>query len=85
MNRRTLMKSAASSAVGACLLGGMTDNAMNAHAASLPAKSHTGDTGRPAAALIPKAQLRVYEGAPHGLFLTHKDRLNADLRGFIRG
>jgi pimeloyl-ACP methyl ester carboxylesterase len=41
-------------------------------------------TGRPAAALIPKAQLRVYEGAPHGLFLTHKDRLNADLVGFIK-
>jgi pimeloyl-ACP methyl ester carboxylesterase len=42
-------------------------------------------TGRPAAALIPKAQLKVYEGAPHGIFLTHKDRLNADLLGFIRG
>ncbi len=41
-------------------------------------------TGRPAAALIPKAQLRVYEGAPHGIFLTHKDRLNADLIGFIK-
>jgi len=27
-------------------------------------------TGRPTAALIPKAELRVYEGAPHGLFLT---------------
>ena len=42
-------------------------------------------TGRPTAALIPKAELRVYEGAPHGIFLTHKDRLNADLLGFIRG
>jgi pimeloyl-ACP methyl ester carboxylesterase len=42
-------------------------------------------TGRPTAALIPKAQLRVYEGAPHGIFLTHKDRLNADLLGFISG
>ncbi len=41
-------------------------------------------TGRPTAALIPKARLKVYEGAPHGLFLTHKDRLNADLLGFIR-
>ena len=40
-------------------------------------------TGRPTAALIPHAQLNVYEGAPHGLFLTHKDRLNADLLGFI--
>jgi non-heme chloroperoxidase len=42
-------------------------------------------TGRPTAALIPKAQLRVYESAPHGIFLTHKDRLNADLLGFISG
>jgi pimeloyl-ACP methyl ester carboxylesterase len=42
-------------------------------------------SGRPTAALIPKAQLRVYEGAPHGLFLTHKDRLNADLLRFIAG
>jgi non-heme chloroperoxidase len=40
-------------------------------------------TGRPTAALIPRAQLKVYEGAPHGLFLTHKDRLNADLLAFI--
>jgi non-heme chloroperoxidase len=42
-------------------------------------------TGRPTAALIPHAQFRVYEGAPHGLFLTHKERLNADLLGFIKG
>ena len=40
-------------------------------------------TGRPTAALVPHAQLKVYEGAPHGLFVTHKDRLNADLLGFI--
>jgi non-heme chloroperoxidase len=42
-------------------------------------------TGRPTAALIPKAQFKIYEGAPHGIFLTHKDRLNADLLGFIKG
>jgi non-heme chloroperoxidase len=41
-------------------------------------------TGRPTAALIPRAQFKLYEGAPHGLFLTHKDRLNADLIGFIK-
>ncbi len=40
-------------------------------------------TGRPTARLIPNAELKIYEGAPHGLFLTHKDRLNADLLGFI--
>ena len=42
-------------------------------------------TGRPTAALIPGARLELYEGAPHGLFITHKDRLNADLLRFIKG
>ena len=36
-------------------------------------------TGARTAELIPGAQLVVYEGAPHGLYLTHRDRLNADL------
>lgn len=39
-------------------------------------------TGRPAAALIPGARLEVYEGAPHGLYFTHRDRLNADIARF---
>lgn len=42
-------------------------------------------TGRPTAALVPGARLAVYEAAPHGLFLTHRDRLNADLLAFARG
>jgi pimeloyl-ACP methyl ester carboxylesterase len=41
-------------------------------------------TGRPAAALIPGARLAIYEGGPHGLYFTHKDRLNKDLVSFIR-
>ncbi|HEX4182591.1 MAG TPA: alpha/beta hydrolase, partial [Caulobacteraceae bacterium] len=40
-------------------------------------------TGRPTAEMIPGARLLVYEGAPHGLMLTHTGRLNADLREFI--
>ena len=40
-------------------------------------------TGRPTAALLPNAQLAVYENAPHGLFLTHMAQLNADLLAFI--
>ena len=40
-------------------------------------------TGRPTAALIPHAELKVYEDAPHGLLFTHVDRLNADLADFI--
>jgi non-heme chloroperoxidase len=34
--------------------------------------------------IIPKATLKVYEGAPHGLPTTHKDRLNQDLLAFVR-
>jgi non-heme chloroperoxidase len=34
--------------------------------------------------IIPGAELKVYEGAPHGLTLTHKDRFNADLLAFMR-
>jgi len=41
-------------------------------------------TGRPTAALMPGARLTVYEDAPHGLFLTHMQRLNADLLAFAR-
>jgi pimeloyl-ACP methyl ester carboxylesterase len=41
-------------------------------------------TGRRTAALIPHARLKVYEGAPHGLFVTHAERVNADLLEFIR-
>jgi pimeloyl-ACP methyl ester carboxylesterase len=41
-------------------------------------------TGRRTAAMIPGAQLKVYEGAPHGLMLTHIDRLNRDLIAFAR-
>ena len=40
-------------------------------------------TGRPTAALIPGARLTVYEGAPHGLNLTHAERLTGDIRAFV--
>ncbi len=32
---------------------------------------------------LPHAEYKVYEGAPHGLNVTHKDALNADLLRFI--
>jgi len=41
-------------------------------------------TGRPTAQMIPGAQLKIYEGAPHGLFLTHMQRLTDDLIAFAR-
>jgi non-heme chloroperoxidase len=31
------------------------------------------------------ANLVVYQGAPHGICTTHKDRVNADLLAFIEG
>ncbi|MEO1366960.1 MAG: alpha/beta hydrolase [Acidobacteriota bacterium] len=40
--------------------------------------------GHAAAALVRGSILKVYEGAPHGLTDTHKDRLNADLLEFLR-
>lgn len=41
-------------------------------------------TGRAAAQAIRGAQWIEYEDAPHGLFATHKERLIADLLGFLR-
>jgi pimeloyl-ACP methyl ester carboxylesterase len=42
-------------------------------------------TGRRTAQLIPGARLAVYEGGPHGLFITHMDQLNRDLLAFVQG
>ncbi len=36
------------------------------------------------AELVEDATLKVYPGAPHGLTVTHKDRLNADLLEFFQ-
>ncbi len=36
------------------------------------------------AGLIPGSELIVYENAPHGLYLSHRDRLNADLFAFVK-
>jgi len=41
-------------------------------------------SGKASARLVKGAQLIVYEGAPHGLTDTHKDRLNQDLLSFIQ-
>ena len=40
-------------------------------------------TAKLTAAAIPGCELRVYENAPHGLVITHRDRLTKDLLGFI--
>ncbi len=39
---------------------------------------------REVAAAIPGAELREYAGAPHGIFLTERTRLAADLLRFVR-
>jgi non-heme chloroperoxidase len=41
-------------------------------------------SGSVAAKMIPGSRLEVYKGAPHGLYFTHKDRLNADLLAFVK-
>ncbi len=41
-------------------------------------------SARAAAAAIPNSILREYEGAPHGLFATHRERLIADLLAFLK-
>jgi non-heme chloroperoxidase len=35
--------------------------------------------------IVEDATLKIYEGGPHGLAVTHKDQLNDDLLTFIRG
>jgi len=34
--------------------------------------------------MIKNATLKVYQGAPHGLFSTHQDQFNADLLAFLK-
>ena len=40
-------------------------------------------SGNKSAALLPHAKYIVYADAPHGLFITEKERINADLLNFI--
>jgi non-heme chloroperoxidase len=43
-----------------------------------------GAAAKAAVKLVKNATLKIYEGAPHGLPTTHKDRLNADLLDFLK-
>ncbi len=40
-------------------------------------------SGNKTAAILPDAEYIVYDDAPHGLFITEKEKLNADLLHFI--
>jgi non-heme chloroperoxidase len=71
-----------------------TDLREDMHAFTMPTLIIHGDadqsapielTGRRTARAISGSKLKVYEGAAHGLFVTEKDRLNADLLAFIHG
>jgi pimeloyl-ACP methyl ester carboxylesterase len=71
---------------------GETDFRTEMHTVNVPTLVIHGDsdkivpieaTGQQAARLIPGAKYIVYEDAPHGLFITHKEELNADLLEFI--
>lgn len=42
-------------------------------------------SGDKTAAMLPRAKYTVYKNAPHGLFITEKEKLNADLLNFISG
>ncbi len=42
-------------------------------------------SSKKAAQLIPDATFKIYEGEPHGLFYSQKERLNQDLLDFIVG
>lgn len=39
-------------------------------------------TGKQAAELIPKAEMKIYDGAPHGLYYTHRHQLTRDIAAF---
>jgi len=50
------------------------------HDASIPVEL----SGQVCAALIPGSTFTLYENAPHGLYLSHGDRLAGDLLNFVR-
>jgi len=42
-------------------------------------------SGKLTAEILPNAQFKIYDGAPHGLFVTEREMLNHDLVTFIEG
>ena len=40
-------------------------------------------TGRPTAAALERATLKVYEGGTHGMYFNHAARVNEDIRAFV--
>jgi len=72
---------------------GFTDFRQDMAAFTVPTLVQHGDadqivpidiSGRLSARMIPGATFKVYEGAPHGLFATHTDEVNAVLLAFLQ-
>lgn len=92
---KTLMLQASMPALLECnRIMAITDFRPELRALDLPVQIIQGDrdaslpldlTGRPSAQAIRGASLTVYEGAPHGLFVTHAERLNDDIESFALG
>ena len=90
---RMLGSMASARATQECMISfGTTDFRKDAQAITVPTLIIHGDadktvpieiSSRKATTLIPNNKFVVYEGAPHGLFYTHRERLNMDLVSFI--
>lgn len=90
---RILGSMASARATQQCMISfGTTDFRKDAQAITVPTLIIHGDADKTvpieisshkAASLIHNNKLLVYEGAPHGLFYTHRERLNLDLVSFI--
>ena len=91
---RTLASVAAPRATKQCAIAfAQTDFRQDLQTVKVPTLISPGDadktvpieaSGARTAKMIPGSEYIVYEGAPHGLFYTHKDKLNQDLIRFIK-
>lgn len=86
------MQATVKSTLGAAVAFSSTDLRREMNSITVPTLVIHGDddqtvpikaTGEQAARMINNAEYLVYEAEPHGLFITAKDRLNADLVSFI--
>ena len=86
------LKASAKAAIDMLRASFVTDLRIDTRAVAVPTLIVHGDTdvmvpfevsARRVAEAIPHAELKVYENASHGLFVSHKDRLNGDLLSLL--
>ncbi len=91
-NLMIAMQATAKATIQCAVIFGMTDLRPEMKAINVPALVIHGDsdqtvppkaTGEQAAKMISNSKYLVYEGAPHGLYFTDRDKLNEDLMEFI--